>query len=236
MSLKLRSRTNSPPNGFIWVQTETGWDNRKAAPHTVWDFSSLARELQAHRRANHKRYPWLSLDYATIERQIDEANALRVSTIPGAESYIMSGEAAAPPKTSAPSLSQKLVNVAAALKRAASGGAILLEWEKAGGKPVPKELAESRAAICVACPQNGKGDLTDWFTVPASDLIRRQLERSTKLNLSTTQDGALGTCKVCLCVMRLKVHTPMEFIGPYLSAEIKAELDPKCWQLSESVA
>ena len=233
MGYKLRSRTQSPPNGFIWVQRETGWDNRKAAPASQWDFSVLCREIQSHRRANHARFPWLTTDYAKIEAQVDRSNAERVSRIAGAESYIVSDEVPVPPKTIALPVRQQVGAALAGLAKAVKGGAVLLDWERSGDPPVDRGTAESRAVICVKCPKNGKGDLTRFFTVPASEMIRKQMERSTSLKLSTSVDDQLGVCEACLCPIKLKVWAPLNHIVNNMPDSIKAELDPGCWVLAK---
>lgn len=165
--LKLKDRKKAVPNGFLYRQGQTGWDNSKVAPYTLWDFYGLCRELQAHRMANPQF--GLNTDMRAIESEVDFVTAKRVAAIPGAfDEYVVDEGAGVPPKPSPP-LSQKLLAAVGAVKRASKGGAVLLDWEKSGEPPVPSELSEGRAMICSTCPQNGKGDFTRWFTVPASE-------------------------------------------------------------------
>ena len=58
-------------------------------------------------------------------------------------------------------LPAQVVAAATDIKRAAQGTAVVLDWLGSGGNPVSQELAEQRAAICVACPKNQPGA---WFT------------------------------------------------------------------------
>jgi hypothetical protein len=231
--LKLQSRHKCPPAGFLYEQRQTGWRSWLADPPSQWDFRRLCMALQAHRRANPQF--GFTTDMAKIETEVDHVNAKRVAAIPLSMSYVMEdGAAVADPKSQAPTLAQKVAVAVGALAKAAKGGAVLLDWEKAGGQPVAQELANKRAAICVGCPKNGSSSITDLFTVPAATMIKRQLERRASLKLSTPDDENLGTCEACLCPLRLKVFCPIQHIHEKTSADVRAELDPRCWILHEN--
>ncbi len=242
MSVKLASHTRPPPGGYIYVQKETSWDNRKASPQSVWDIRKLATDLQIHRRANHARYPYLSLNYADILKEVDQTNADRVSRIPNTEQYLTYTEDASVPKTQAlphQFFSQKLQGVVAGVAKVSAGRVMLQDWEKEGFPRVPQETAETRAATCVDCPRNEKGDWTRWFTVPASHLVKRQIEHLTEAKLATSLDDKIQVCGICLCPLRVKVHAPMEFIKRYTSPEIRGELSQvrtttgkQCWVIT----
>ena len=72
-----------------------------------------------------------------------------------------------------------------------------------------------------------------WFTRPAAEAIKLQLQKLAARKLATTVDSQLNVCTACLCPLKLKVHTPLPFILEHMSANTKAELDAKCWILSE---
>jgi hypothetical protein len=240
MALRLKNRRKGIPNGFMYEQRHTGWRSWLVNPSTKDDFNLLCRELQNHRRAN-ARFN-LPTDLPTIEAEVDYVNALRVATIPGASAEYLIDDSAVPPPPKAPALPlpERLAGAVAGLRKVNAGRVMLTDWEAAGYPQVAQELAEQRATICVSCPKNGKGDLSRWFTVPASERIIKQIERLQEIKLGTTKDESLGVCEVCLCPLRLKMHAPIEFVGKYLSAELKAELmevqtglGTPCWVISE---
>jgi hypothetical protein len=94
---------------------------------------------------------------------------------------------------------------------------------KFGGKFVPQEEAERRAAICSTCPFNG--DVTGcWGCGGILTQVTKFLAGRT-----TQRDRALESCRVCGCVLRAKVHLPLDVIQDF---ETRTSLDyPEwCWQ------
>jgi len=83
---------------------------------------------------------------------------------------------------------------------------------------------------------NGQGDFTQWFTVPAAELIRRRVEKAQGRGLTTPRDDMLNLCLACHCPLKLKVHVPIKWIDRVLSAEQKEKLKggKDCWILAES--
>lgn len=213
----------------MYKQPETGKD------FLSWDFEGLTREIQAHRLGN-PRFN-LATDLDTIRNELDHANALRCLSINGAASYIVSDEGSPPlPKAVAPNPS--LVGRVAGAVISAAGAPELGAWLGKDGVPVSPALSQQRAAICAGagsapCPKNGKGALTRYFTVPASEFIRKQLGMKHDLELSTSHDENLGVCEACGCPLKLKVHTPIADIREHMSPEEKTKLDPRCWILHE---
>lgn len=212
----LKSRTQSPPNGFIYIQKETGWRG------DTWDFMQLCSMVQQHRKQNPRLK--LNTDLNAIIEEVDVANAMRVAGMPGTESYLLMDSAS--PKSFPPHLVQ-------AASRLAAGVKSLAEWLGSGGKPVSNTVAETRAWVCVNCPKNQTRDLTTWFTRPASELIRRWIAMRKDLSLTTSHDESLGVCVACACPLKLKVHTPISHILSQIPAESKADLVPECWILAE---
>lgn len=235
MPIRLKSRTVLPPNGIIYEQKETRWVNHKAVPHSQWDFKLCAREIQKHRAANPGVFARLGIttDLGAIEDELDQVNALRVSAIPNADIYLMEGSSP-PPKSLAPPSQKRLAAVAGAVRKIASGADLLLEWEESEEPPVAPDLSARRAQICASCPVNGKSPLTEWFTVPAAELIRKRISRLNELNLSTPLDDKINVCIACLCPLKLKVHTPLHLALKHLLPESRSALDPGCWMLHEA--
>lgn len=162
-------------------------------------------------------------------------NSDRVAAIPGTESYLMDVGSASPSFHQAPIHSlQQLAAVGANLK---TGKDVIFDWEESGQPPVAQELADKRAAICVQCPQNGSGGLSRYFTVPVAALIKSRFERLHEMKLVTPNDAQLGVCDACLCPLRLKVWTPMEFISKHTEKNAWPKFQqatPRCWVLEES--
>lgn len=213
----LKSRTQCPPNGFSYFQKETGWRGQ------AWDFNTLCRQVQQHRQANPRLR--LNTNMGQIMEDVDVQNAERVAGMANTESYLLF-DSSPSPKSFPPQLVQ-------AAQRLAAGVKSLADWLGEGGKPVEASLSESRAAVCVKCPKNLQGDMTSWFTKPASALIRKWIGTRQDLGLKTSHDDRLGVCSSCACPLKLKVHTPINHILDRIPAESKADLDLGCWILSE---
>jgi hypothetical protein len=224
MSVRLKSRQQSPINGFQFVQPEISPN-----PMKTWDFRGLVDQVINQRRAN-PRFQ-LPTERAAVENEVDEQNAMRMLSIRGGENYITHDALPAPPPFYNPP--QRRRAVAAAGDNLANGVRVLADWLGEGGVPVAKELAESRAAICAVCPKNGKGDWTARFTGPVAAVIRKQLAIKNDMSLTTAHDNELGVCDACGCQLSLKVWAPIKHIAAHLTDEVKAKLDPGCWVTSE---
>jgi hypothetical protein len=128
----------------------------------------------------------------------------------------------------------------AVIKKLAAGAATLMEWEEAGLPHVEQEKANARGATCAICPRNNAGkNLTDYFTVPLAEMIKKRMERLAELDLKTPSDEKLMVCDACYCPLRTKIWMPIELAVKRLRPEDKAELNkdnPRCWILSESNA
>jgi len=224
--VRLKSRTQAPPDGFLYEQVKTGWQSWKVDPLSQWDFKRLCQSLQQHRMAN-PQFGFVT-DMATIEQEVDMSNALRVARMPNTESYVIN-DSAPIPKLPAPKTLGLLQAVAGAVKKVERGIEAIDEFRQSGEPPVERSLAEHRAAVCAGCPKNGQGDFTKWFTVPAAELIRKKIEIAHNAALQTIYDKHLGVCEACLCPLKLKVHFPLRFIMNHTDGETLQALDPKCW-------
>ena len=122
------------------------------------------------------------------------------------------------------------------LKTILGGVGAPLEWFFSGAKPVPPQQANERAATCVCCPKNVDLTLTEFFTEPAAELIKKSIEARTQLKMETPYDALLATCSACMCVLPLAVHTPLEIKLKHMKDEVKAQLWENCWVLSEENA
>lgn len=219
---KLKDRNRFIPNGFRFFQPETQWE----APRHV-SFEAVVNALIVHRQGN----PWLTTkhgwptNFESVANEVDAYNA-KLCVQMGWTDYIMEGSAGLTATPFPHPLPRQLKNVAA-------GASVLVDWLESGAQAVPPRLATSRGAICAACPKNGKGDWTRWFTVPASEAIRRTVEKRTEWNLSTPFDDQLGVCEACLCPLKLKIHLPITQIKQKLDPEVIPLLHESCWITKE---
>lgn len=223
------------PGGLKFVQPETGWTSR---PHA--SFEAITNGLMVHRRANAAlaaKHGW-STDHDGCAKDVEAFNA-NICQKMGWTEYIITDTGSPPPpkpKPLSPTDQKEAAAAAGAVRKIWSGVRTLNDWLDSGAEAVPAEQSEARAAICAKCPKNGKGDFSRWFTGPASEVIRRQLSKLSERKLTTSHDAKLNICEVCLCPMKLKVHTPMVFIKPHMSDALIDELRqvPECWIPAEA--
>jgi hypothetical protein len=229
--LRIKNKRANIPNGYLYVQRETGFDVSKIMPHTINDFYAVAQAIRQHRMANPQFK--LSTSMPAIEDELERVNVARIAAIPGAAAvYLMEVGGASPSFHQAPTPTLAAQAVAAATSLSA-GAKTILDFEESGESPISNELATKRAEVCVTCPRNETGGLSRFFTIPASELIKKQLERAHEMKLTTTLDNQLNVCSACLCPLKLKVHFPLAFILKHMSEEVKAKLDGRCWILGE---
>lgn len=235
--VRLRSRELQIPGGFKFLQPETGFKTRPFA-----SFTSIVNAVCIHRRGNPTLLAKGLSDDPNVVAQEVEAFNVKLCLAMGWNNYLSSDDGgAALPKS--PALSQKAQSEVAAaaghVRKIWAGVKTINEWLDSGDPGVDRAKAEARAAVCAACPRNEPGDWTRWFTAPASEAIKRQIEKAAGRNLKTSVDEKLNTCGVCLCPLKLSVHVPLEIKLAHLSPEVEAELRqvrPKCWVCTEKDA
>jgi hypothetical protein len=211
----------TPPNGWMFYQSQTGWH----MPHPVGVTHDQAVNLIIkHRQANpaivtkHK----LPLDFASVSRELVLFQQAR-GALP------RSPDPKPTPPSSSPPLAGAVVAAVANIKKLASGAALLLQWEESNQPPVSAELSSKRAATCTQCPRNESAGLSKYFTGPIADNIRARLGRLHAMHLTTPSDAQLGVCSACLCVLSLKVHCPLDLLVKAMKPEVRADLHPDCW-------
>jgi hypothetical protein len=217
--VQLRSRDKFPPGGFRYYQPQTNW-----APPAWLSFHDTVVAIMNHRNKNPhqaQQFGWSS-DYNKIADELDLFNAL-IALESGWLDFVMGEGVPEPPKPLPPRQPQPLSG-----RAVVAGAKSLAEWT-IDGEIVPSEVAEARAAICVQCPVNRPGTLSDWFTEKAANLIQRQFEIRASRELKTRSDEHLGLCDACGCPLKLKVFAPLRVIQKYLSPDVQAKLWEKCW-------
>ena len=209
----------------------------------------------AHRQANPylvQKFGW-AIDRATVEYEVEQYNA-QICRAMGWKNFIVTDEniAAPPPKSfplprravagdeqqgPSPSLLKRVSHAGEKVRGLIEGYNAIQAWRDSGKSPVGFPLAEKRASTCAACPLNEPGDWTRWFTIPYSEKLRKEFQKSFWVELKTDQDDKLKVCSGCLCPLRALVFCPIEFITPTLDAKKRAALarGNNCWQLSEAV-
>jgi hypothetical protein len=232
---RLKDRQHFPPSGFRFYQAESQWN----APEHV-SFDAVVQALIAHRKGNPalaQKYP---TDYNTVADQVDEYTAAVCKSMGWTQWLTEGGGDSALPFSPVPVTNLDALSAAARnIKTIWAGVKTLDEWIDSGSPAVEPSLAETRAANCATCPENAQGDWTAWFTKPASEAIRRQLEKVQNRNLTTSRDDALKVCSVCWCPLRLKIWLPIANINAHLSNETRTALqtvtNPSggCWQVKE---
>ena len=170
---------------------------------------------------------------AEIEAYVDESNAQRCIA-GGWLGFVDVGDPSDTQKKTGLTNPGFVRGAVAAAKAVGAGVATWLDLFGPEGKTVEREVAERRAAVCVACPFNDvKSSLTTLFMEKMAAEIQKGYAILNDLDLHTSQDAKLGVCLSCLCPLRSKVHIDIKHIAAHLSPEIRDKLHPRCWILSE---
>ena len=120
------------------------------------------------------------------------------------------------------------MNLLETARQYVNGVSILKDWLDAGGITVDKELAQSRANICLKCPKHND----NWSIVESVAVeIRKQVGLKNHLNLKISGEKQLHICGACQCVLKLKVWLPLANILP--EPEERDKFDKSCWLLLE---
>lgn len=221
--------TQIPPGGWQFHEPSTGW----WAPHPIGHtFDQQVRNIIKHRQANPAITAKLSLstDISAVGSELIKFQQKRGAIEPDAIPKLT------PPPQSQHIMTEAVKGAVAAVRKMASGAALLMEWQEMGMPAVSKEVAESRASVCVSCPKNEKGkSLTDIFTVPVAAMIKKKLDTLVEMKLFTSHDTQLSVCSACACPLRTKIWVPIELVLKRLKPEFKKELHNPCWITNEEL-
>lgn len=227
-----------PSHGWFFRQPQTGWTN----PYAMVGFQASVDAIVKHRLANRAitQKHGLATHPAAVAEELKTFTRRRL----GLPNPIRTQPSFFRASSNLPS---RVAAVAADIKTAAQGAAVVLDWLTSGGPSVAQELAEKRAAICTGgdnwvddqgqkqtrCRFHVEGS---WYTVKPADLIKSTLEARKDLTLETPLDDQLKSCGVCKCLMRLKVWVPIDYIAHNTRPETMAQFPPHCWIKCESAS
>lgn len=115
-------------------------------------------------------------------------------------------------------------------------------WLGDGGHPVPATQSQARADVCTKglngekCPMNVTKPIQELFTGAVALTVLRQIEYKNQLKLRVEGEKSLHVCDVCNCILRLKVHTPIEFIKENTNEETLKKFPEYCFITKEIAA
>lgn len=111
------------------------------------------------------------------------------------------------------------------------GRKILRDWLGEGGVTVPFDQAQARANICINCPHNYKGE---WlWRVSVRGAVMAQMKLRAIMGIELFNEQNLHICKICGCMLKLKVHTPFKHLYAHTPDEMFSKYPDFCWQKIE---
>lgn len=233
--MPLKTRQKLPPGGWIYQQRD---GNNKVVKtfKSMSPFKEAAQDILQCREANHFERATFDevsedLDAATCERLgFDPRHCSKKNSPEGAFQFT--------PRKMFQASAQHLREGAEAVRRRSAqvsdGIQILKDWLGEGAQPVPPDIAQSRADICLRCKFNVSG----FKPIAAiAEIIRQQVEKKRELKLTVTGEESLNTCDICWCHLPLKVHVPIKYIldnTPEPMLEKFRQEQPACWIVKET--
>ncbi len=152
--------TRTPNGGWQWIQPQTKWKlDRTTKPSSISVTLDQAAELLQKHRMQNPQFD-LPTAFSDVKEEIIQYNRVRLG-IPDPPG----------PKLE-PQHAKGAVGVAGHLGKTASGIKLLSQWLGDGLNPVPRQLAEKRAAVCATCPQNQEGNLWQRMDALAAHELR----------------------------------------------------------------
>ena len=122
------------------------------------------------------------------------------------------------------------MNILDQVKNIPNGIQTVVSWLGEGAIPVAQELAQKRTDICNTCPNNVHGNP---IIESVAEAIRKTVEIKNDLGLRTAGNKKLGTCSVCACALKLKVHVDIGVIRRSMTTDDLAKFPDFCWQVTE---
>jgi hypothetical protein len=218
------SRTQFPPNGWIFHQPQTNWTAPSPKSST---FDQTVQQIIKMRRDNggltvrHR----LALDPVSVGNELETFTRARLG--------IPNPTAAQPYNIT---MAPLVVTATDDVLKLAGAVAMLMDWNDNGLPPVAQDQAKVRAAVCAKCPLNSMAKLNEWLSVPVAGALKQKLARLYSLPLKTPGEGQLGLCLASFVPLTLKVHAPIGVIQKRVESRKLTGLAEGCWVMSEIAA
>lgn len=110
------------------------------------------------------------------------------------------------------------------------GTQVLAAFVLSGGATVSKELAESRAVTCAACPFN-MGVAGCAPCIGLSNVIA-----DASGSIETKADDQLRSCAICKCSNRAQSRIPIKHLAKGVTDEMMDQFPEWCWKKKEMLA
>lgn len=223
--MPLRNILTVPPGGFRYTQPATDRTPEKKFA-TMNDAWSLAVQIADFRKGN-------GLERATPKealRDIDDAQCARLHNDPA---HCIDADKKKGIRAAITRLSKSAGLVEA-------GGRVLIKWLGDGAKPVPIEIAQRRANVCLSgapegkpCPHNRDGHSLLQLTANTVRAIAEQMNVREHLRLRVEGEENIHSCAICRCPLKLKIHVPIETILSHTDDETLMAMPQYCWMKTE---
>lgn len=221
---RLISRDKFPPGEFQVLHPEAGMKT----PFKGSFLEAVTFEMQF-RRKNKTLAQSLGLEATqeACEIYVDEYNAQRCLSH-GWGNYVLLGEGAA-------RVTQKKTLLGRVAGVVAGGNAAMSAYMAMFGArgPVSKDAAEKRAAICAVCDHNDtKNGFYAYFVKSAADELMNIIGALKDVDIIVKDPERIGICKICLCPLRAKCHSPISALRDKMPESVHEELKElktPCW-------
>jgi len=226
----LKSRTKWPVGGFQILLPEIGMKAPITGSFT--EVVNAFAKIVAKNPSLAQKQGWPTTREAQ-ENWLDEREAQRM--IAGGYFGFVELEGQPPPYMGGASRNIGGGHVAAVGDAAMTGLAVYRELFTGKSKPVAREVAEQRAAICAGCPQNNtKRTFRERFVAYVAKGLTELVGIMRDMEFVTSHDKQLGTCEACECPLFAKVYTELPTIERNMKPAQRAKLDPRCWITHET--
>ena len=216
--MSLRSLTTVPPGGWRLEQKLADGTTRKFhSMGLVWEF---AEQIADFRKGN-------DLPNATPKEVVHEIETQTCERLHGDREWCVDDEA------KKKGLRPAIDRLSRSAERVAAGARVLVEWLGEGARPVPIDVAQARANVCLTCPENKPGHRWLKLTADTVRAIAEQMQAKDALKLRVEGEGRLHACAVCLCPLPLKVHVPLGTILAHTSLSTLNAFPAWCWVTKE---
>lgn len=232
--MPLKNTKSLPPGGWIYEQKETGWKLRSMSP-----FLDAVQQMVLHRLGN-------KLPRASAPECAEDLEKFTCARIGNDPTYCSSGvkkNLILPFQASAAHLRNLAGRAVGSLSMLANGASVLLDWVGDGMVPVPHDQAQQRADVCLSsgpegtkCKFNETISPFSHITAPLAEAVHAQLKKKEEMSVAVDGEDRLNDCAICGCVLKLKVHVPLQHIvsgTPDRMFDKFREQAPHCWIVRE---